>query len=128
MESEAVQSVALESTSLAAWAQANAPEWFTLQQQQNYVDLFLLAADIYQEWDAAGEGAGLIELFDIDEEDEGYGGDAEGDAGGRRRRERVTAVASACARLCAASVLFCYSMLVLGEWRGEGGLEKYDFD
>ena len=76
-----MQSVALESTSLAAWAQANAPEWFTLQQQQNYVDLFLLAADIYQAWDAAGEGAGLIELFDIDEEDEGYGGDAEGDAG-----------------------------------------------
>ena len=77
-----MQSVALESTSLAAWAQANAPEWFTPQQQQDYVDLFLLAADIYQEWDAAqGEGAGLMELFDIDEEDEGYGGDAEGDAG-----------------------------------------------
>ena len=33
---------------------------------------------MYQEWDAeAGEGSNMMDLFDIDEEDEGYGGDAE---------------------------------------------------
>ena len=68
---------ALQGTSLAAWARANAPEWLTPQQQEDYVALFLQAADIYQKWDDAEEGAGLTDLFDIDEEDEGYGGDAE---------------------------------------------------
>ena len=69
---------ALQGTSLAAWARANAPEWLTPQQQEDYVDLFLLAAEMYQEWDAeAGEGSNMMDLFDIDEEDEGYGGDAE---------------------------------------------------
>ena len=68
----------LEGTSLAAWARANAPEWLTPQQQEDYVALFLLAAEMYQEWDAeAGEGSNMMDLFDIDEEDEGYGGDAE---------------------------------------------------
>ena len=69
---------ALQGASLAAWARANAPEWLTPQQQANYVDLFLLAAEMYQEWDAeAGEGSNMMDLYDIDEEDEGYGGDAE---------------------------------------------------
>ena len=77
-ESEAVPCAAvLEGTSLAAWARANAPEWLTPQQQEDYVTLFLQAADIYQKWDDAEEGAGLTDLYDIDEEDEGYGGDAE---------------------------------------------------
>ena len=77
-ESEAVPGAAvLEGTSLAAWARANAPEWLTPQQQEDYVALFLQAADIYQKWDDAEEGAGLTDLYDIDEEDEGYGGDAE---------------------------------------------------
>ena len=72
---------ALQGTSLAAWARANAPEWLTPQQQEDYVTLFLQAADIYQKWDDAEEGAGLTDLYDIDEEDEGYGGDAEDGAG-----------------------------------------------
>ena len=81
-ESEAVPCAAvLEGTSLAAWAGANAPEWLTPQQQEDYVTLFLQAADIYQKWDDAEEGAGLTDLYDIDEEDEGYGGDAEDGAG-----------------------------------------------
>ena len=37
----------------------------------------LLAAEMYEEWDEqAGEGVGLLELFNEDDED-GYEGDAE---------------------------------------------------
>ena len=36
--------------------------------------MFLLAAEIYQQWDAqAGEGSNMLDLYDIDETNEGDG-------------------------------------------------------
>ena len=79
-EHESVESVALQEilgvgmTSLAEWAWANAPHWLTPEKRQEYVDMFLYAAEIYQEWDAqAGEGSNMMDLYDIDEAYEGDG-------------------------------------------------------
>ena len=79
-EHESVESVALQEilgvgmTSLAEWAWANAPHWLTPEKRQEYVDMFLYAAEIYQEWDAqAGKGSNMMDLYD----DEAYEGDGE---------------------------------------------------
>ena len=77
-EHESVESVALQEilgvgmTSLAEWAWANAPRWLTPEKRQEYVDQFLYAAEIYQEW-VAGEGSNMMDLYD----DEAYEGDGE---------------------------------------------------
>lgn len=57
-------------TSLAQWAHANSPPWLTPEARQEFVDMFLAAAQIYQEWDAeAGQGSNMLDLYYIDEAD-----------------------------------------------------------
>ena len=60
----------VDATSLAEWAWANAPRWLTPEKRQECVDLFLEAAEIYQEWEAQ---AGEMDLYVIDEAYEGDG-------------------------------------------------------
>ena len=62
-----------DATTLADWAWANAPRWLTPQKRQQCVDLFLEAAEIYQEWEAQ---AGEMDLYVIDETNEGDGEEA----------------------------------------------------
>ena len=60
---------------LAEWAWANTPHWLTPEKRQEYVDMFLLAAEICQKWEP-GEGSNMMALYDIDETNEGDGEEA----------------------------------------------------
>ena len=57
---------------LAEWAWANTPH-FTPEKRQEYVDMFLDAAEICQKWEP-GEGMNMMALYD--ETNEGDGEDA----------------------------------------------------
>ena len=76
MDSVTIQEIIMgvANTSLAEWAHANSPDWLAPEARQEFVDMFLLAAEIYQQWDAqAGEGSNMLDLYDIDETNEGDG-------------------------------------------------------
>ena len=60
---------------LAEWAWANTPHWLTPEKRQEYVDMFLDAAEICQKWEP-GEGMNMMALYDIDETNEGDGEEA----------------------------------------------------
>ena len=80
-EPESVDSVTIHdeimginATSLAEWAWTNTPHWLAPEKRQEYVELLLEAAEIYEEMEEqAGAESSMLDLYVIDEAYEGDG-------------------------------------------------------
>lgn len=58
----------IECASLAEWARRNSAPWITPEEREEYVEMFLDAARIFDE--VVAQDSSMLDLFDINEEQE----------------------------------------------------------